>query len=97
MLRVTVDIIPCGDENKARELGFIEIANDATSDDPDVGHYDFIEYDPDYKVVSTGRTTDVYRGAGPWNVVKEVLHTWRILKLHRDELLERERDDASDT
>lgn len=38
MLRVTIELIPYGDENYARPLGIIEIANDGTGD-VDNGNY----------------------------------------------------------
>ena len=39
MIRVTIQLIPRGDESKARTLGTMEIVNDATGT-PDVGNYD---------------------------------------------------------
>jgi hypothetical protein len=38
MLRITIQIVPKGDESKARTLATMEIANDGTGD-LQVGHY----------------------------------------------------------
>lgn len=39
MVRVTVEILPGGREDKKRLLGIAEIANDGTSTTPDLGNY----------------------------------------------------------
>jgi hypothetical protein len=38
MLRVTIEILPSGDENRKRHLGTVEIANDGTGS-AEVGNY----------------------------------------------------------
>jgi hypothetical protein len=38
MLRVTIEVLPSGDENRKRHLGTVEIANDGTGS-PEVGNY----------------------------------------------------------
>ena len=39
MIRVTIQLLPKGDESRARTLGTLEIANDATGT-PELGNYD---------------------------------------------------------
>lgn len=39
MLRVTIDLLPSGDESRKRTLGVVNIANDLTGD-LDTGNYD---------------------------------------------------------
>ena len=39
MLRVTIDLLPSGDESRKRTLGVVEIANDLTGD-IEFGNYD---------------------------------------------------------
>jgi hypothetical protein len=46
VIKVTIEIIPFGNENQRRKLGEINIINDATGT-PDVGNYRIYYWKPD--------------------------------------------------
>lgn len=74
MIRITIQLIPKGDESRARTLGTMEIANDGTGTQ-DIGNYDatlHAEYTP-----STGRKARVEgfrrKKQSVWTLVGAVL------------------------
>lgn len=88
MIRVTVELIPHGDESKARMLGVMEIANDGTGD-LDIGHYDgtlHAEYTG--KTGRTGRVREFNRRhQSVWSLVGAFLKLWGHTK-HSPRLME---------
>ncbi len=81
-IRVTMEIIPKGDESKKFVAGVIDIINDGTGDygnGQGIGNYDWRitgpvheEYGPDFW--EKGRLEKFKRKRGWWSCVKEVLN-----------------------
>jgi hypothetical protein len=87
MLRVTIELLPYGDESQARTLGTLEIANDATGT-LDVGNYTgklFAEY-----TGQGGRTGRVLnfsrRKQSAWSLVGAFLKLWGHTKHPNSEM-----------
>ena len=78
MIRITATLIPRGDESRARELGRIEIANDATSTDPSIGNYTGVLH-AEY-TSPAGRTGKVLnfrrQKQNVWTLVGKFLKQW---------------------
>ncbi len=77
MIRITIQLIPKGDESRARTLGKMEIANDATGNQ-DVGNYEgtlHAEYTrPEGR---KGRVSDFNRRKqSAWSLVGAFLKLW---------------------
>lgn len=72
MLRITVEIVPYGDENMAREIGKGYIINDG-SGDSNKGNYDctFIETDKNKR--TSKKLKDFDRNKGLWTLIRESL------------------------
>lgn len=74
MLRLTLTLIPRGDESKAKKISELEICNDETSKNSEIGNYQF-------NLLSTckeglwarGRLENFKRNRGYWQCIKEVL------------------------
>ena len=47
MLRITIELIPGGNESRKRSIGVMHIINNATSNSHEFGNYDIIEMDAD--------------------------------------------------
>lgn len=88
MIRVTLEIIPRGNESKKFIAGTLDITNDGTGDgghNKGIGHYDYVLYGPvsDDPTSSAemneywerGRLENFSRPRGWWSCVKEVLNT----------------------
>lgn len=89
MIRITVQLIPRGDESKARTLGTMEIANDGTGTH-EVGDYDGIlhaEYTgPNGRI---GRVVQFNRKRqSVWSLVGAFLKLWGHTK-HSPSLMEK--------
>lgn len=89
MIRITVQLIPHGDESKARNLGTMEIANDGAGT-LDVGDYDGIlhaEYTgPSGRI---GRVVQFNRRKqSVWSLVGAFLKLWGHTK-HSPSLMEK--------
>lgn len=69
MLRVTVDLVPFGDEEKSRPIAEMIIANDTTGT-PDFGNYVFAMWS-DKDGTDYGTLQNYYRGNGPFELVSE--------------------------
>lgn len=69
MLRVTVEIIPLGDEAKREVLGTLEIVNDGTSRHrPEYGNYRYTLSGRRMR-----RITDHLRETGYWRLIRDIL------------------------
>jgi len=44
MLKITIEILPFGHKKHRRKIGEINIVNNGSSEDPDVGNYDVLLY-----------------------------------------------------
>lgn len=89
MLRVTVQLIPHGDESRARTLGVMEIANDGTGT-TESGSYDGVLH-AEYTGASgrAGRVTGFNRKAqSVWSLVGAFLKLWGHTK-HSPSLMEK--------
>lgn len=77
MIRVTVELLPKGDASRARKLGVLEIANDATGT-ATVGHYTgtlHAEYTS--AIGRKGRVTNFSRQRqSVWSLVGAFLKLW---------------------
>lgn len=77
MIRITIQLLPHGDESRARTLGTMDIANDVTGD-LDTGHYNgtlHAEYTgPDGR---KGRVENFHRSQqSVWSLVGAFLKLW---------------------
>ena len=86
MLRVTVEIVPFGIENRAREIGKMLIANDGTGD-YHTGNYVFT-YNEDSRVYN-GAVYDFPRSMGAWELLARCLGSYDLItKDNQFEILE---------
>mgnify|MGYP003647222753 CR=1 FL=1 len=90
MIRVTIELLPKGDESRKRQLGTMEIVNDATGNDG-VGNYNgtlHAEYTDE-----EGRTGRVMkfnrRGQSVWSLIGAFLKLWGHTK-HSPRLMTKE-------
>lgn len=75
MIRVTVELLPHGDESRRRTLGTMEIANDGTGDQ-ETGNYDAI-LRAEYTNGRVGRVTNFHRQhQSCWSLVGAFLKLW---------------------
>lgn len=71
MIRVTIEIVPHGDEGRARVIGSGTIINDGTGT-PDSGNYEYNITFRDHTV--SGKYTGYPRGVhGPWYLLFKIL------------------------
>lgn len=73
MIRVTVDLVPFGDESQSRKIAEMIIANDG-SGDSEWGNYVYAFKD-NYTDPTSGSVADHYRPLGIWPLVKRVLNS----------------------
>jgi hypothetical protein len=74
MLRVTIELVPFGIEEEAREIGKMVIANDG-SRGYGVGDYAYaFTYTDRPANVSTGTIKNFTRSLGAWSLVKRILN-----------------------
>jgi len=71
MLRVTVDLIPFGDEDAAKTIGEMIIANDGLGDE-ELSNYVFALYDEN-QGLDYGTLQNFYRPAGFWDLICDCL------------------------
>jgi hypothetical protein len=74
MLRVTIELVPHGDETRAREIGVMLIANDGEGTHTK-GNYAYVYGYTDRRGVrfSTGTVKNFYRNQGAWALIKKIL------------------------
>ena len=74
MLRVTIELVPLGDESRAREIGIMLIANDGegTTIKGDYA-YAYGYTDGRGSKFSTGTLKNFYRSQGAWALIKKIL------------------------
>ena len=74
MLRVTIELVPFGDESRAREIGIMLIANDGegTTIKGDYA-YAYGYTDGRGSKFSTGTLKNFYRSQGAWALIKKIL------------------------
>lgn len=74
MLRVTIELVPHGDETRAREIGIMLIANDGEGTHAK-GNYAYVYGYTDRRNVrfSTGTVKSFYRNQGAWALIKKIL------------------------
>jgi hypothetical protein len=74
MLRVTIELVPFGDESRAREIGTMLIANDGEGTHAK-GDYAYVYGYTDRRNVrfSTGTVKSFYRNQGAWALIKKIL------------------------
>jgi hypothetical protein len=74
MLRVTIELVPFGDESRARKIATMLIANDGTGDHR-TGNYGYaFQYDDRSNDVATGVIKNFPRASGAWSLVKRILN-----------------------
>jgi hypothetical protein len=71
MLRVTVDLVPFGDEDAAKTIGEMIIANDGLGNE-ELSNYVFALYD-DKQGLDYGVLQNFYRPAGFWDLICDCL------------------------
>jgi len=81
MIRVTVDLVPYGDEEKSMQIGEMIIANDGTAG-PEFCNYVFTMRD-DSRGTDFGTLKEFYRPAGIWELIAECISngSWEKHKL----------------
>jgi hypothetical protein len=67
MLRITVDLVPHGDESRVQPIGEMIIANDGTGSE-EFSNYVFAMHD-DKRGTDFGTIEDFYRNAGFWELI----------------------------
>jgi hypothetical protein len=85
MLRVTIELIPFGDQKKSRVIGQMQIVNTGTSKWPSIGHYDgwMCEEDNGY---TEFHIKNHKRRDGFWVLLSKILnHVMRSRRFARDE------------
>jgi len=77
MLRVTVDLVPFGDESRVQPIGEMIIANDGTGND-EFANYVFAMHD-DRRGTDFGTAENFYRGAGVWELIAHCINqgSWK--------------------
>ncbi len=75
MSRLTLTLIPRGDESKAKKISELEICNDQTSQNPEYGNYYFkmTSEEKENGLWARGRLKSFKRSRGYWQCVKDVL------------------------
>jgi len=71
MLRVTVEVVPWGNETRKRTIGTLEIARTTISDDPE--DYDWLAYAQDGELVETGAVFGHRHKDGAWELVRRAV------------------------
>ena len=75
MLRVTVELVPFGDESRAREIGMLLIANDGEGTH-ESGNYAYVYGYTDRDVpLARGTVKKFPRSQGAWALVKKILNS----------------------
>jgi len=84
MLKISIELIPMGMALLgAEEIGMIEISNDGTCKDPEIGHYDVILYKrlgknrgnrKSREVWKRGRVENFPRQLGPYELLRRALN-----------------------
>lgn len=88
MLRVTIELVPYGNEDEAREIGKMLIANDGTGDYR-TGNYAFVyTYTDRDSQVARGTVHKFPRSLGAWSLVKKILNKTSEETTELTELLE---------
>lgn len=83
MIRITATLIPQGDEDRAQMLGSIDVINDETSQDPNLGNYDIALTTKSYKAL--GKLIGFKRlEQDVWSLLAAVLKTRLFLKTPTD-------------
>ena len=72
MIRVKVDLVPSGNEDKATEIAQMVIANDSTGDSV-TGSYGFV-YSDKFEF-EEGALFDFPRNAGIWELISQCLNS----------------------
>lgn len=80
MIRVTVDLVPFGNEDRSHKIGEMVIANDGTGDSVK-GNYGYAWKDNSYSS-GDGAVFDFPRGDGIWELIRQCLEPG---PLHNDE------------
>lgn len=76
MLRVTIDLVPFGQEDKAKKIGELVIANDLSGGYEAWTAPDLWSNDP----AMFGRLNEYDRTQSPWELVRLILETIRLEK-----------------
>ena len=75
MLRVTVELVPFGDESRAREIGMLLIANDGEGTH-ESGNYAYVYGYTDRDVpLARGTIKKFPRNQGAWALIKKILNS----------------------
>ncbi len=75
MLRVTVELVPFGDESRAKEIGMLLIANDGEGTH-ESGNYAYVYGYTDRDVpLARGTVKKFPRSQGAWALVKKILNS----------------------
>ena len=74
MLRVTIELVPFGDEDRAKRIATMLIANDGTGN-WNTGNYAYsLTYTDRDADVATGTIKNFPRSLGAWSLVKKILN-----------------------
>lgn len=75
MLRVTIELVPFGDESRAREIGMLLLANDGEGTH-ESGDYAYVYGYTDRDVpLARGTVKKFPRSQGAWALVKKILNS----------------------
>lgn len=85
MIRVKVDLVPLGNEDEAKQIGELVLANDGWGN-AFTGNYVFVCAD-DSGEEREGSVKDFPRGQGIWKLIAECLHS--SLDPHDEDLVDK--------
>ena len=85
MIRVRVDLVPFGNEDEAKEIGQLVLANDGYGN-VFTGNYVFV-YADDHGNEHEGAVKDFPRSEGIWKLIAECLNS--KLETHDEELTDK--------
>jgi hypothetical protein len=77
MLRVTVEIVPFGNELLTREIGKMIIANDCSSGNAELGNYIVIKGDMVTEINVIGKIKKHVRSEGCWPLVAKAAQVYQ--------------------
>jgi hypothetical protein len=73
MIEVKIDLVPFGDYEHVRQIGYIKIWNDGTGD-VETGNYKYEICDDFYNIIKSGEYKNFKRAKGVYILLKEILN-----------------------
>lgn len=77
MIRVTVELVPWGDESMKKTIGVMNIANDGNSGDREIGNYE-ARMEDDRGTEKTVHVMGHKRTTGVWTLIRRTLQEMNL-------------------